>query len=558
MATALKTKPGINGANVLSIPTDWDPTWFRHFINNSLKGADVRNAIGANGITISGTIASPYATISGGGSTTFTAPIVINSVAGQVSLTVNGAANSLSELIQGSLTAGQSFGLVIQAGTNASDDPFVVKSADATKQFFRIHGDGSGFLGPNATNNLSWNTAGDFIIAAPSSGIALTLGAFAGERALDINPASGSAYASFSLASTVKGYIGTSGGAGQLIGTSVQGDLCYRAQFFSHLFSVDAGGSASVTIASTGAVIIAAPSSGAALNANALTGSPGLQSSTNDSTFSATGHSSIILANASITGQTPLDFFIGGSLSGRLRNDYAGNMTYVTTGSGQHTFFVRGDSGVGAAALYIGSGGGVTIFAPTAGTALSLNSFAGTQGLDINQTVGAGGYMTFSTSSVVNALIGINIISGGGASDLGIRTVNHALRFSIDNGSSSCFLINTTGAVTIAAPSSGAALSVTGANSAYVAQFTAGGGPGTSFGAQVLGGTNASDVSFRCLTQSAGALLFQVAGDGGISFPGVATTTTAPGAGGAGALPATPKGYFTITIGASAQKVAYY
>jgi hypothetical protein len=68
----LPTKPGINGANVLSIPTEWDATWFRKFINNSLKGADVRNAIAGPGITITGNISSPYATISatgGGGGT---------------------------------------------------------------------------------------------------------------------------------------------------------------------------------------------------------------------------------------------------------------------------------------------------------------------------------------------------------------------------------------------------------------------------------------------------------------------------------------------------------
>jgi hypothetical protein len=67
MAINLKTKPGINGANMLSIPATWDPNWFRHFVNNSLKGADVRNAVGTNGITITGNISSPYATISGSG-----------------------------------------------------------------------------------------------------------------------------------------------------------------------------------------------------------------------------------------------------------------------------------------------------------------------------------------------------------------------------------------------------------------------------------------------------------------------------------------------------------
>jgi hypothetical protein len=68
MTIALKTKPGINGANVLSIPETWNPNWFRHFINNSLKGADVRNAEGTGGITITGNISSPYATIGFSGS----------------------------------------------------------------------------------------------------------------------------------------------------------------------------------------------------------------------------------------------------------------------------------------------------------------------------------------------------------------------------------------------------------------------------------------------------------------------------------------------------------
>jgi hypothetical protein len=70
---ALISKPGITNASCLSIPKTWDGTWFRSFVNSQLTGADVRNAIGANGIVVSGTIASPYATISLGG----TGPIVL-------------------------------------------------------------------------------------------------------------------------------------------------------------------------------------------------------------------------------------------------------------------------------------------------------------------------------------------------------------------------------------------------------------------------------------------------------------------------------------------------
>jgi hypothetical protein len=67
MATLI-SKKGITGASSGSgIPLQWSNTWFQSFVNNLLKGADVRNAIAGPGITITGTISSPYATISAGG-----------------------------------------------------------------------------------------------------------------------------------------------------------------------------------------------------------------------------------------------------------------------------------------------------------------------------------------------------------------------------------------------------------------------------------------------------------------------------------------------------------
>jgi len=43
-----------------------------------------------------------------------------------------------------------------------------------------------------------------------------------------------------------------------------------------------------------------------------------------------------------------------------------------------------------------------------------------------------------------------------------------------------------------------------------------------------------------------------------VTWTGLATTTVAPGAGGAGALPATPAGYVTMTINGTARKIPYY
>ncbi len=94
MVIALATKPGINGANTLSIPTEWDATWFRKFIANSLKGADVRNAVGSGGISVTGNIASPYATIGFAAPVTIPGPVTINGAAGSPALTVNANAAS--------------------------------------------------------------------------------------------------------------------------------------------------------------------------------------------------------------------------------------------------------------------------------------------------------------------------------------------------------------------------------------------------------------------------------------------------------------------------------
>jgi hypothetical protein len=99
MAIVLASKPGLSSTTALSIPKTWDATWFRGFISNLLKGADVRNAVGANGIVVSGTIASPYATISFG-----PGPIVINTPAGTVAVTINGASGQQALVVNGSET----------------------------------------------------------------------------------------------------------------------------------------------------------------------------------------------------------------------------------------------------------------------------------------------------------------------------------------------------------------------------------------------------------------------------------------------------------------------
>lgn len=188
MPLPLKSKPGLTGASALSIPKEWDSAWFRGFINNLLKGADVRNAVGTNGVTVSGTIASPYATISFGGPATIVGPITINPPASGTgsSLTVNGAPGQEGAVFQGgaggdaievlgSPVSGQSFGEFIAAGTTAADYALRVRNQASTVDFFVLRGNGQGTLGPNGSLGLSWNAAGNMVIGSPTVGNALTV-----------------------------------------------------------------------------------------------------------------------------------------------------------------------------------------------------------------------------------------------------------------------------------------------------------------------------------------------------------------------------------------------
>lgn len=137
MAILLQTKPGINGANTLSIPKDWDSTWFRKFIANSLKGADVRNAVGSGGIVVSGNISSPYATIGFGAPVTLPGPVTITApVTASPTLTLNGASNQSVLVINATGTSNPVQGIVIN-NDGAHDVDMAVSSTTAGDAYYR-------------------------------------------------------------------------------------------------------------------------------------------------------------------------------------------------------------------------------------------------------------------------------------------------------------------------------------------------------------------------------------------------------------------------------------
>jgi hypothetical protein len=92
--TTLKVPPGISSGSVKNIPEKWDAAWFRRFITNFMMGGDVRNAIAGTGITITGNLASPFATISSAGGSGVTqivagTNVTISPVGGTGAVTIN-------------------------------------------------------------------------------------------------------------------------------------------------------------------------------------------------------------------------------------------------------------------------------------------------------------------------------------------------------------------------------------------------------------------------------------------------------------------------------------
>lgn len=97
--------------------------------------------------------------------------VTFNTPTGAVdSLTLNVASTRFGITINTVTTAGNSFGLRMMAGTNASDIALLVRNATNAATFLEIFGNGSGTLGPSTASGISWTATGDVTIAASTGG----------------------------------------------------------------------------------------------------------------------------------------------------------------------------------------------------------------------------------------------------------------------------------------------------------------------------------------------------------------------------------------------------
>jgi len=172
MVNVLASKPGLSSTTTLRIPKDWDPTWFRNFISNQLKGADVRNAVGSNGITVSGNISSPYATISlGTGPTILGGPVTISAPATAMPALVETGAPGASSVEQINLN-GALRGIQILPSTS-SQVGLEILDPGSNGTGFRAETTNTATMlvvfGAAATR-LTLTASGGVLVSAPSSG----------------------------------------------------------------------------------------------------------------------------------------------------------------------------------------------------------------------------------------------------------------------------------------------------------------------------------------------------------------------------------------------------
>jgi len=232
--------------------------------------------------------------------------VAINAPASGATLSVNGAANIQAVQITGSATTGQSYGLVIDAGTNSADFPLQVQNKAVTLNYLLVRGDGAFFAGPSA-NSLLIGTAGNVTINAPSSGVPLTV----------TGPVAGVATGLFTGGSGVSGRVDIQDGqTGTRIWSILSGG---SATGVFNLFDRTAAANR-LTIDTNGAWTIPAPGGGTTLSLVGVAGQLGLLATGS----STSGVSFGIAANA---GTTSADY-------GLLVQNQAGSVAY---------FKVRGD-----------------------------------------------------------------------------------------------------------------------------------------------------------------------------------------------------------------------
>lgn len=288
----------------------------------------------------------------------------------------------------------------------------------------------------------SKSATGNWVFAAPSSGTTLTVNGVAGATPLTINGGNdASAFLRFEGATVARGFVG---GASGIVSGGAAADFAVRAE---NQFVIATGGStARATWSATGNAVFNAPNSGTTLTLNNTGSTNALVIATSG------GADGRAVASFSNTVSSTKEYTIG----------------IDTQGGTTKSFDIR-DITRGAVPFSIGTSGNVSIAAPSSGTTLTLT------GLD--------GQYSFRlvSSGTGDRLRIVQFASGSGVTldvaDSGETTTARPLTLGASNGTvnlrGTSVVVGAAGNVTIAAPSSGTALTVNAVAGSAAALFQA-------------------------------------------------------------------------------------
>jgi len=150
--------------------------------------------------------------------------------------------------------------------------------------------------------------------------------------------------------------------------------------------------------------------------------------------------SHILMTNPSSTGQNVVASFINGNLVAKWRTDYVGNISWVAGSTGAHSFYTKGDFGVGTAQVQIFNNGNVQIATSPVGGSIADSGYkldvSGSTRIQNTLLVSTGGISITGSSAISGSLIVTGDITGSL-----FGTSSYA-----SNGLSSSYAINATSA----------------------------------------------------------------------------------------------------------------
>lgn len=296
-----------------------------------------------------------------------------------VAVTVNAAANTFGDNILGSSTSGQSFGEAINAGTTAADIAFRVRNQALTAVFEQINGNGSGSLGPNVTNDLSWTSAGNWVFGAPTSGVGVAINGGIAPLTVTQSASPGANYTTTIQAATTSGQ---SHGL-EVLGGTTSGDvglLVCQATNVICSFQINGNGSG----------IIGPNSTTTWDTSNGWQFGAPSPAETAVTITAAVNQFGLLVNGATNTANTFLGEFVAGS----------------ATGFSSGVFISAGTNASDSALLVRNSAGSKNLFAITgAGAATSITGFGATAAASVDMTPDSG---TF-TGTLTGFAAGINV-----------------------------------------------------------------------------------------------------------------------------------------------------